>query len=259
MSIQVENLTFSYPNSSPLFSDFSLEIETGENWAVLGPSGCGKTTLLHLLSGLKQPYRGTIRIQGEEVSRPRPRTGLILQDYGLLPWETVRGNISLGRRIRRFYGPDGVHVPEGSGFISEKKDQEEYWINRLGLTEIGEAYPSQISGGQRQRTAIARTLLLEPDVLLMDEPFASLDAPTRGDLQELVIQLKQEQNLTVVVITHAIETALYMGGKILLFNQPPISAPEIILNPMAAISPLQNADEYQQMAGRLHRRMGETA
>ena len=176
-------VTFGYAPGLPVFEDFSWEMGPGEAWAVLGPSGCGKTTLLYLLAGLLRPQSGEVRLAGAPLRRPRPATGLILQDYGLLPWATVRQNAALGLDIRRFYGPDGKHAPPT---LQDFLDVDAL-LNRLGLAEVGGQYPQQISGGQRQRTAIARTLALQPDLLLMDEPFSSLDAPTRQSLQRLVI------------------------------------------------------------------------
>ena len=110
--IRLSSLTFTYPNQSPIFQDFSWIVSQGEMWAILGPSGCGKSTLLYILAGLRFPLAGEIAINGAQLNRPRPHTGLIIQDYGLLPWATVRQNAELGQRIRVFYGPDGTHAPE---------------------------------------------------------------------------------------------------------------------------------------------------
>ena len=162
--IGIHSLTFAYSNASPLFEDFSLCIPRGETLAILGPSGCGKTTLLYLLAGLRAPTRGSIELDGEPLRRPRPRSGLILQDYGLLPWSTVRENVELGLRVRAFYGEDGKHTPVNF----YPANGVDYWLERVGIGEVADKFPSQISGGQRQRTAIARTLALEPDLLLMD-------------------------------------------------------------------------------------------
>ena len=183
--IQLDHLTYSYGHSTPIFQDFSWEAGRGDAWAILGPSGCCKTTLLYLLAGLRPPTTGRIIIDGQPLERPRPHTGLILQDYGLLPWATVQQNAALGLRVRTFYGPDGKHAPKNFRPVENVKP----WLDRLGLASQTDKYPSQISGGQRQRTAIARTLALEPDLLLMDEPFSSLDAPTREDLQNLSLEL----------------------------------------------------------------------
>jgi NitT/TauT family transport system ATP-binding protein len=177
--IQIELLTYSYPQSPQVFQDFNWQAERGEAWAILGPSGCGKTTLLYLLAGIRFPNSGRVLIDSQPLTRPRPKTGLILQDYGLLPWATVQQNAELGLQIRGFYGPDGKHAPADF----RPSLTVNHWLDRLGLTSLTDKYPGQISGGQRQRTAIARTLALQPDLLLMDEPFSSLDAPTREGLQ----------------------------------------------------------------------------
>jgi ABC-type nitrate/sulfonate/bicarbonate transport system ATPase subunit len=228
--IEIHSLAYSHPNNIPIFQDFNWQVGQGETWAVLGPSGCGKTTLLYLLAGLRNPTIGYIRIGGEQITRPRPQTGLILQDYGLLPWATVRQNAGLGLRIRDFYGPDGTHAPSDH----QPEVDADPWLERLGLTPICNKYPGQISGGQRQRTAIARTLALRPDLLLMDEPFASLDAPTRENLQSLTLELCNEEKLTLVLVTHAIEEAAVLGQKILLLATPPNIRVNIIENPGAS-------------------------
>lgn len=217
--ITLDAVTFAY-GPFLLFQRFSWEVEAGDFWALIGPSGCGKSTLLTLLAGLRQPTAGEIRIQGETLRRPRPQTGLILQDYGLLPWATVRQNVELGLKIRRFYGPDGIHAPRHP----QTGLSVDFWLTRLGLSAVADRYPTQISGGQRQRTAIARTLVLQPDLLLMDEPFASLDAPTREALETQIWELAEEQGLTIILVTHAIEEAALLGKKILLFGHPPPAA-----------------------------------
>lgn len=179
--IKVRGLTFQYAGGAPVFDSFNWQVKEGESWALLGPSGCGKSTLLYLLAGLRKPTGGEIRLKNQVITEPRPRTGLILQDFGLLPWATVFENISLGLRMRKFYGPDGKHAPTDEN-VTQIKEKTMYWVTQLGLSGVVNQYPGQISGGQRQRTAIARTLVLNPNLLLMDEPFASLDAPTRESL-----------------------------------------------------------------------------
>jgi NitT/TauT family transport system ATP-binding protein len=231
--IELRAITFQYGDKIPIFEGFDWRVEAGEAWAVLGPSGCGKSTLLYLLAGLRHVNDGHIFIGGVELTKPRPKTGLILQDYGLLPWATVMENTNLGLRIRRFYGPDGTHAPIEEE-VEDTQERAAYWLERLRLTRIQGQYPGQISGGQRQRTAIARTLALNPDVLLMDEPFASLDAPTRESLQRLVMDLRLEQALTTVIVTHSIEEAAILGEKVLVLSQPPNRTPTIIPNPGAS-------------------------
>jgi NitT/TauT family transport system ATP-binding protein len=232
--------------------DFNWEVQRGETWAILGSSGCGKTTLLYLLAGLRFPTKGGIEIDGEQLKRPRPHSGLILQDYGLLPWATVRENAGLGLRVRDFYGDDGKHAPKNF----QPENDVEHWLERLGLSEVADKYPAQISGGQRQRTAIARTLALSPDLLLMDEPFSSLDAITREDLQNLTLSLCEEQKLTLVIVTHAIEEAAALGKKILLLD----SSPRVFYNPLAGTLDYRNTQAYQNLCNQLWKEMrNETA
>jgi NitT/TauT family transport system ATP-binding protein len=249
--IQIENLSFHYAHAAPIFAGFDWQVAKGEAWAVLGPSGCGKSTLLSLLAGLLQPTAGRLSIDGQPLSRPRPQTGLIIQDYGLLPWATVRENAGLGLRIRNFYGPDGTHAPVDS----TPSQDVQFWLERLGLVDVAGQYPGQTSGGQRQRTAIARTLALNPDLLLMDEPFSSLDAPSRESLQKLMLELCAENNLTMLVVTHAIEEAAVLGQKILLLSQPPNRQAEIIENPGSAQADYRESASYQLVVRHLRERL----
>ncbi len=218
---------------------------------ILGPSGCGKTTLLYLMAGLLTPQSGTVKIDDQELTRPRPQSGLILQDYGLLPWATVKQNAELGLRVRTFYGPDGKHAP----LESHDSPNVDRWLERLQLTAHSSKFPGQLSGGQRQRTAIARTLVLNPDLLLMDEPFSSLDAPTRESLQLLTLELVSEQRITLVLVTHSIEEAAFVGKKILLLGKPPTRKAEIIENFSSGAKEYRDTDEYQQLCRKLRHRM----
>jgi len=238
--IEIQSLSFSYGRGAQVFQDFSWQVHPGETWAVLGPSGCGKSTLLGLLAGLVFPQSGRLLIDGRPLTRPRPRTGLIIQDYGLLPWATVRENTRLGLRIRNYYGPDRVHTPPN---YSPTLDVDP-WLERLGLLPYANRYPGQISGGQRQRTAIARTLALNPDLLLMDEPFSSLDVPTRESLQRLLLEIWSEKGLTLVVVTHAIEDAAMLGQKILLLSDAPNRNPRVVPNPNLTRPGFRESDEY---------------
>lgn len=245
--IKIQSITYAHAQGALIFEDYSWETGYNEAWAVLGPSGCGKTTLLYLLAGLRFPTHGSILIHQQPLIRPRPHTGLILQDYGLLPWSTVRQNAELGIRIRNFYGPDGKHTP-----ADFRPDLDvEPWLERLGLAPIADKYPGQISGGQRQRAAIARTLALKPDLLLMDEPFSSLDAPTRESLQTLTLELQAEQGLTLVIVTHAIEEAAVMGQKILVLGQPPNRQAVVVDNPGACEADYRHSAEYLALCRQL--------
>jgi ABC-type nitrate/sulfonate/bicarbonate transport system ATPase subunit len=249
--IELDRISFQYSPKTPIFQDFDWRVDSGQAWSVIGPSGCGKSTLLYLLAGLRQPQGGQVRIHGEVITRPRPLTGLILQDYGLLPWATVQENASLGLRIREFYGPDGTHAPSAEE-VRDIQARTAHWLDRLGLAHVQAQFPGQISGGQRQRTAIARTLALNPDLLLMDEPFASLDAPTREDLQKLIWTLRREQDLTTVIVTHSIDEAALLGEHILALGYPPNTSTVIIANPKAGQPDYTGSAEFMQVCQQLH-------
>jgi len=249
--IKLRSLSFGYPQSKPIFDDFNWHAQNGETWAILGTSGCGKTTLLYLLAGLQFPTSGQILIDNQPLTRPQPRTGLILQDYGLLPWASVRQNAELGLKVRNFYGADGVHTPQDY----RPEQNVTPWLERLGIACIADKYPSQISGGQRQRAAIARTLALQPDLLLMDEPFSSLDAVIREDLQNLTLELCAEGGITLVIVTHNIEEAAAMGQKILLLGAPPNQEAHIFENPSVVESGYRDSKDYQVLCQTLRREL----
>ncbi|MGE5620530.1 MAG: ABC transporter ATP-binding protein [Sphingomonadaceae bacterium] len=218
--IDVRDLSFGYTRPDEIYKHFDWSVAAGESWVVLGPSGCGKTTLVHLLAGLRRPSGGSVRVEGCEVTAPRTSTGLILQDHGLLPWAKARDNVALGLKIRR------VPQPEVDARVG-------YWLERLGLASVADKYPGQLSGGQRQRVAIGRTLALEPSLLLMDEPFSSLDSSTREDLQELVVRLSEGSGMTTILVTHDIQEAVFLGRNILIVGHPPIASYVVIENPEA--------------------------
>jgi NitT/TauT family transport system ATP-binding protein len=266
--IELAEVTFAYknavsrrgalPGGAPIFERFSWRAEAGQSWAVIGPSGCGKTTLLYLIGGLYAPQSGRITVAGEQVPRKdRGRTGLILQDYGLLPWATVEQNVDLGLRIRQFYGLGRVD--------QEARARVDFWLGRLGLDGLRRKYPNQISGGQRQRTAIARTLVVQPDILLMDEPFSSLDALTREDLQQVALELYHETKITMVVVTHSIEEAVLLGRQILVLGLPPshregkppgyTEGPQVIDNPHAGELAYRQDPGFYAQCQRLRERL----
>lgn len=255
--ISIENSTFGYSHQM-LFRNLSWRIKAGDHWTILGPSGGGKTTLLKLIAGLLFPQSGTVRVNDKTIRRPRPETGLILQDYGLLPWGTVWHNVALGLKIRRFYGRDGVHTPREAHLPTRSESREivNHWLRRLNIWEQRRKFPGQLSGGQRQRVAIARTLALQPDLLLMDEPFNSLDAPTREALQDLILELRAEFSMTTIIVTHAIDEAAILGSKILFLEEPPISQPLIIDNPASEEPHYRTTQAYVDMRNHLRQLMG---
>jgi len=255
--IDIQDLTFAYNGHPPIFEKFSLRIERKDAWAVIGPSGCGKTTLLYLLAGLRRPGRGIIRIDGQIQLRPRPRSGLVLQDHGLLPWATVRENARLGLRIRSFYGSDGRHAPDDEQLEPADADRRlAYWLRELGLEVLQHQYPATLSRGQRQRTAIARTLVMEPDLLLLDEPFSALDAPTRDELERIILERQRVGRLTVVTVTHDIEVAVKMGRYILVLERGPNRRPQVIDNQTAWGIDAYRSPAFLEQCGDLRRLLG---
>ncbi|PIE60835.1 MAG: ABC transporter ATP-binding protein [Desulfobacterales bacterium] len=256
--IDISDLNFSYSDGTTIFDQFNVSIKRGESWSIVGPSGCGKTTLLYLIAGLKHPTSGTIRIAGHQITAPRPGTGLVLQDHGLLPWATVYENTILGFKIRHLYGPDGKHCPAGMPKDRDREEQlTDYWLSWLGINDLADKYPGQLSGGQLQRTAIARTLVLEPDLLLMDEPFSALDAPTRNELQKEMKRFHAETGLTSITVTHDIEEAVILGSNILVLTSRVNTVPLIMENRLAGTDHLTDHPEFKPLCQELHRVMGD--
>ncbi len=175
---------------------------------MIGPSGCGKTTLLMVAAGLKQRDAGNVSLDGAEVRAGDPRIGIILQDYGLFPWYTALENAAIGHRVRGL-------PPRASRAAAAAT------LARFGLEEKADSYPAALSGGERQRVAIARALTLNPSVLLMDEPFSALDALTRETLQDVLLATVAREGLSVLLVTHSIEEAAFLGSIVWLMAGPP--------------------------------------
>ena len=257
--VEVVDLTFAYGDGLPVFDGFSWTVQAGEAWAVIGPSGCGKSTLLYLIAGLRQPKGGRILVDGHPVPRPRASTGLVLQDYGLLPWATVWENVALPMRLGQFYRAKGeagnAERPYPRPDIVPQ--QVDAWLERLGIADQRSKYPAQLSGGQRQRAAIARSLLQQPNLLLMDEPFSSLDAVTREDLQLLTAELREETGVTTLVVTHTIEEAVFLGRRILVLGQPPNVRPRIVDNAGAGEAAYRGQPAFWAKVAELRALLGE--
>ena len=198
--IKVEAASAEY-GRGVVFSKVAFSVSPGETLAVLGPSGVGKSTLLLTLSGLKRASEGRILLDDSDVSLGDRRVGLVLQSYGLFPWFTVEKNAGIGLEIH------GLPANDRRPLIDEM-------LGQLGLRELRHRYPRELSGGQQQRVALARTLLLDPRLLLLDEPFSSLDALSREELQDLLLDLLSRRSISTVLVTHSIEEAVYLGDSI---------------------------------------------
>jgi NitT/TauT family transport system ATP-binding protein len=218
--LQIDNLAKSYgtgPDSSPAIAECSLAVERGELVCIVGPSGCGKTTLLRCVSGLLAPTHGTVRLFDEPVVRPPRAMALVFQDYSrsLLPWLDLHGNVTMPLRARR--------VPR-----AERDELARQALESVGLGADGHKYPWQLSGGMQQRTAIARALAYQPEILLMDEPFASVDAQTRADLEDLLLDVWSTFGITVLLVTHDIDEAVYLADRIVMLSASPSVVKEML-------------------------------
>ena len=186
----------------------SLAVANREFVALLGPSGCGKSTLLYLIGGFLPVETGTIPIDGKPVAGPGPDRGIVFQHFALFPWKTVRGNI--------LYGLERQGMPK-----EEREKRALDFIELVGLTGFEDSYPSQLSGGMKQRTAIARTLAFDPKILLMDEPFGALDAQTRGLMQSELLRIWQRTPKTVIFVTHDVQEAVYLADRVAVMSARP--------------------------------------
>ena len=210
--IRVDNVSHMYrpPRGREVLAldQVSLDVAPREFVALLGPSGCGKSTLLYLIGGFLPVERGGVSVDGSPVSGPGPDRGIVFQHFALFPWKTVRGNILYGLERQ------GMPKPE-----REKRAQE--FIDMVGLHGFEDSYPSQLSGGMKQRTAIARTLAFDPKILLMDEPFGALDAQTRGLMQRELLAIWQRTPKTVIFVTHDVQEAVYLADRVAVMSARP--------------------------------------
>lgn len=228
----------------PALGGVDLALSDGDAVAVIGSSGCGKSTLLLTIAGLVPPTGGFLEVAGEPVSGPRLHTSLILQDFGLLPWKTVLQNAELGLKIR--------HHP-----VKERRKRALDALARVALDEFVHLYPSELSGGMRQRLALARALALDADLLLMDEPLSALDALTREDLQDLLLALWRDRRHTSVLVTHSIEEAVYLGRKVLVMTPRPGKVAAVVDNPGMGEQAYRQTEEFYAKCAELRRLLAE--
>ena len=215
-ALSISNLAVRF-GARTILQDINLDVREGEFLCVIGSSGSGKTTLLRILAGLARPTDGSVLFEGTEISKPSRERAIIFQDYSkaLLPWRTVRGNVALSLEAR------AVPAAEQHAVIDEL-------IAKMGLSHAKDQYPAQLSGGMQQRVQIARCLAQAPKLLLMDEPFGALDAMTRQALQDEILQLTAEKQITSVFITHDLEEAIYLGDRVVVLGHFPATLVECL-------------------------------
>jgi NitT/TauT family transport system ATP-binding protein len=212
--IRIDRLTMKYGERTVLH-EVSFDVAASEIVSVVGPSGCGKTTLLRCIAGLARPSAGTVSIAGQPVTGPPAGLGMVFQHFGLFPWKTVAGNVGYGLTVagvsRRDVGPRVREL-----------------ISLVGLEGFEKSYPYQLSGGMQQRAGLARALAIEPSVLVMDEPFASLDAQTRDLLQLELLRIWQQRPTAMIFVTHSIDEAVLMGDRIVILRGQPSSVHDVV-------------------------------
>jgi NitT/TauT family transport system ATP-binding protein len=218
--LEISNVAKTYGSgkkATHAIADVSFDVQDREFVCVVGPSGCGKTTLLKCVGGLLRPSQGEVLLRGRPVTGPPEEMALVFQEYGrsLMPWASVRNNVLLPLR----------HKSLGR---KERKALVEEALEAVGLTRFIDHYPWQLSGGMQQRVAIARALAYQPSILLMDEPFASVDAQTRGDLEDLVLQVREEFAITILFVTHDIDESVYLADRVVVLTHAPTEVKEII-------------------------------
>ena len=225
--------------------DVTFVVEDGEFVCVVGPSGCGKTTLLKCVAGLLRPTRGETILRGKRVTEPPEEMALVFQEYGrsLMPWASVRNNVLLPLRHKRLSRSERTRLVEEA-------------LESVGLTRFIDHYPWQLSGGMQQRVAIARALAYQPSILLMDEPFASVDAQTRGDLEDLVLRVREEYGITILFVTHDIDESVYLADRVVVLTHSPTEVKEIVqvdlARPRDQIA-TKELPEFLQLRGHVYR------
>jgi len=224
MTLVISDLsrTFSSEKAETIeaLSHISLSVNNEEFICILGPSGCGKTTLLRIVAGLESASSGSVSVDGVPVTRPSPRMAMIFQEYSLYPWRTVEENVMLGLELRGMNKPDRMTAAEK-------------FLDLVGLKGFEKRYPHELSGGMRQRVAVARALAIEPSILLMDEPFGALDAQTRNRMQHELLRIWEKTKKTILFVTHSVDEAVFLADRIVVLTQRPGRIKEIVTIPGA--------------------------
>lgn len=200
-----------------VLDDVSFDIRNGEFVSIIGPSGCGKTTMMNIVGGFVEPTQGRVLLDGQPVKAPGPDRGVIFQEYGVFPWLTVRQNIEFGLKL----GASKVTA-------AQREETVGRYMKLMGLSDFANHFPKHLSGGMRQRLAIARAYAVKPEFLLMDEPFGALDAQTRSAMQDLLLEVLRNEGKTVMLITHSVEEAIYLSSRIVVVTARPARIRTII-------------------------------
>lgn len=240
-----DNVTHAYHDGNrkvSVLEAFSLEIHDGEFVSVIGPSGCGKTTLLNIVAGFVTAQSGNVTLDGEAISAPGSDRGMVFQDYGVFPWLSARENIAFGLRLRA-----NRRTPAEIASICD------HYLQIMGLAEFADAYPRSLSGGMRQRLALARSYAVQPRFLLMDEPFGALDAQTRSAMQNVLLQLQAEDAKTVLFVTHSVEEALFLSTRVVAVSARPTRVRRVLDVPFSypRTDALRRAPEFQELVAEL--------
>jgi NitT/TauT family transport system ATP-binding protein len=216
--LSAQSISHTYPSGTQALHHFSLEVNAGEFVAIVGPSGCGKSTLLRVLAGLLPPTSGQARLDGIPITAPVPQIGIMFQDAALLPWRTVAQNVALPLEIRDW------RLEIGDWARKSPISNLQSLIELVGLSDFHDAYPKELSGGMAQRTALARALVSQPPVLLLDEPFGALDAFTRESLTQAIESICRTQGTTVILVTHNLNEAVFLADRVVPCSPRPAHA-----------------------------------
>ena len=213
VNLKLSRITKTFPENGslsqvPVLDNLDCIIESGQFFSIVGPSGCGKTTLLRIIAGLEKASEGQVLLNGDAITDNDRRVGLVFQEFALFPWRTVLQNIEIGLEI------NGVSK-------AERRVEALKYVQEFGLEGFENSYPKMLSGGMKQRVAIARTLISKPEVILMDEPFGSLDSKSRIDMQNFLLGVWEQRKMTVVFVTHSVDEAVYLGDRVMVLGKRP--------------------------------------
>jgi len=214
-AVRVVDLVKDFPGGVRALGGLSFDVPSGELTSIIGPSGCGKTTTLKIIGGLAEATSGRVEVEGVPVTAPGPDRAFVFQDFALMPWATVLRNVAFGLELRG--------VPR-----NEREETARAYVDKVGLAGFEDSYPHQLSGGMRQRVGLARALAVDADILLMDEPFASVDEQIRRQFQDDLLRLLSDEQKTVIFVTHSIEEAVYISDQVIILTRGPSRVSNVV-------------------------------